>query len=551
MGLNIEKKETTDSYLPEIKEGTEIKINKHLSVKFEENQTRVYVDNNYFRQCIRIFLNISVEQMDSYNEINSIDEAVDIEKQLSLWQNQVVIGDNPRDVQIEHIITPEEEFWGHYSNLQTWYENEYDTRILHRNIAFPLLKKLMDAGDKLAKRKFKDEIFTRFQANYPTVTLYLIEVGALKYLTKEELSTLSERLTDPIHRLRTRHYHFLYKEDPAFYYSIEGRLEFVKDVINQFKKQDTALTVKALIKEDFLRFFYSNEIKELAKYVKSTLIKRLLPHYHKKNEIEYNVRGYDVVIYGDLWVKKLRRDKFNEKTYKHIYSLNDRNNFKKIKINSTVYYDFDIIEKKKPFKHKDFCIFPYDRHNRKYIRYKDLWNAYRFLNKNHDCKLSIPDPTCKDFETFRMISKSEGYSIKISAEVISLNDLKKKRDDRRKRLYRRIEKRRYKKYRELCIQIFENQIDQNKCDNSNCYYYYKYDFDLNQNLENPICSCIYKEKSFHKISSALSYSCKQKKVFEKNNAFKFLRNRIQHLHHLEDDKDERVDFLLWIRKRGK
>ena len=52
----------------------------------------------------------------------------------------------------EYTIPPEVEFWGHSSNLQTWYEYGYDLRLLHSNLAFPLLQKLTDIGDPLAKK---------------------------------------------------------------------------------------------------------------------------------------------------------------------------------------------------------------------------------------------------------------------------------------------------------------------------------------------------------------------------------------------------------------
>ena len=55
-------------------------------------------------------------------------------------------------------ITPEEEFQGHCSNLRAWAENDYNTEILHRTIAFPLLKQLVIKGDEKAKKNFKEEI---------------------------------------------------------------------------------------------------------------------------------------------------------------------------------------------------------------------------------------------------------------------------------------------------------------------------------------------------------------------------------------------------------
>jgi hypothetical protein len=504
--------------LPEIREGTVFKINKFLSLKFEENQTRVYVNGEYFRQCIRLFLNIPFEQMEDYNEINSIDEAVDLDKQLSLWENQVLKGSPATRVQMEHSITPEEEFRGHCSNLQAWYENKYDTRILYHNLAFPLLKALADVGDPLAKKRFKDEIFQRFKSNYPSVILFLIEASFLKSFTKEELITLSELLTDPNLRIRTKHYSFIYCPDPAFYYSVEGRIEFVNDIIEEFKRQDNPLSIEFLINEHFIQYFYSDEINKLSKYVKSVLMRRLLPHFHKRHHIDFNKKRYDVVISEALWIKKLEKDPIDKNAYRTIYSLDERKNFRKIKINATVYYDFDIIEE---------LTFPIGWIQRAYIQYKDFWNAYRFLNKNPDCKLYIPNPTHKDVEPFRMVSENEGYSITISAEIISLNELTEKRDRRRKRLYNRIERRRSEKFRELCIQIHKTQIDTDKCKPLNCLYAWG----------NKQCNCIYEGKSLSEISSGLAYSCKQKSIFEKNKVFEFYRNRIRTLWKLKKEKD--------------
>ena len=71
-----------------------------------------------------------------------------------------------------------------------WYENDYDTRIIHRNLAFPLLKALTKVGDPLAKRKFKEEIATRLDNSFGSVVEYLIVEGYLHYLTLEEFNTV-------------------------------------------------------------------------------------------------------------------------------------------------------------------------------------------------------------------------------------------------------------------------------------------------------------------------------------------------------------------------
>ena len=75
-------------------------------------------------------------------------------------------------------------------NLQVWNENKYDSRILHSNLAFPLLRALVKLGDPLAKKVIKEEIAQRLASGYPSVVKYLINQGYLEYLNEEELDTL-------------------------------------------------------------------------------------------------------------------------------------------------------------------------------------------------------------------------------------------------------------------------------------------------------------------------------------------------------------------------
>lgn len=66
----------------------------------------------------------------------------------------------------------------------------YDTKLLHRNIAFPLLKKLTDVGDPLAKKVFKEEIAKRIDSRFnPTIT-FLVEEGYLDYLSSDYLEDI-------------------------------------------------------------------------------------------------------------------------------------------------------------------------------------------------------------------------------------------------------------------------------------------------------------------------------------------------------------------------
>ncbi|MFW9969885.1 MAG: leucine-rich repeat domain-containing protein [Candidatus Odinarchaeota archaeon] len=157
----------------------EFKINPYLTLKLEGGRTNIYVNNRLFRQCMYLLLNIPVSKIEEYDEIKSIDEAA-----------VRLDGSMERD---HHKVPPETEFWGHCSNIQAWADNDYDTRILHRNLAFPLLKALVDAGDPIAKRKFKEEIAIRYATGHPTVISFLTQNGYLHYLTEDEFESM---LTD-------------------------------------------------------------------------------------------------------------------------------------------------------------------------------------------------------------------------------------------------------------------------------------------------------------------------------------------------------------------
>ena len=159
------------------------KINDYLTVKLINygltKNTSVFVKNEMFIQCAYVLLNIPKDNIELTHEINSIDEAAEkLDHKLEYpFKNDLK-------------IPAETLFWAHSSNLQAWAENEYDTRLLHRNISFPLLKKLTDVGDKTAKRIFKEEIAKRYESGHENVQTYLLKEGYLNYLNKDELNSI-------------------------------------------------------------------------------------------------------------------------------------------------------------------------------------------------------------------------------------------------------------------------------------------------------------------------------------------------------------------------
>lgn len=160
---------------------TEFIINKLLKLRLESSRTNIYVGGRLFKQCKFLLLDIPIAKVRNYDEIDSIDEVAErLDRSMELGRKE------------KYHISPDIEFWGHCSNLQVWYENNYDTRILHSNLAFPLLRALEKAGDRLAKKVFKEEIALRLASGYPSVVQYLINENYLKYLDDEEKDSLLE-----------------------------------------------------------------------------------------------------------------------------------------------------------------------------------------------------------------------------------------------------------------------------------------------------------------------------------------------------------------------
>ena len=154
------------------------KINDYITLKLEDDRTNIYIKRRLFTHCKFLLFSFTKDELSDYEEINSIDEIKDKYDHSHEGHSKKI----PSEV----------EFWGHCSNLQAWYENNYDSRLLHSNLAFPLLKELVKVGDQKASQVFKEEIALRFESNFKSVVFYLLKEKYLSYLDFNEIETLSE-----------------------------------------------------------------------------------------------------------------------------------------------------------------------------------------------------------------------------------------------------------------------------------------------------------------------------------------------------------------------
>ena len=153
----------------------EFKVNAYITLKLEDNKTNIYINGKLINQCKFLILNIPINNIRSFDEVESIDEAVE-----------------KLDNSLEHAseknvkIPPEVEFWAHCSNIQVWAEHEYNTQLLQSELAFSLLNELIKVGDPIAKSVFKDEIAKRFESGYLPVIFYLLVERYPEYYLNEE-----------------------------------------------------------------------------------------------------------------------------------------------------------------------------------------------------------------------------------------------------------------------------------------------------------------------------------------------------------------------------
>jgi len=167
----------------------EFKINEYLTLKLEEDgKTIIYIAGTRFRDCKYLLINIPVEKISSLDELESIDEAA-AKLDHSLEPRREI-------KYFIYNIPPETEFWGHCSNLQVWYESGYNTKLLHANLAFPLLRQLARAGDQQAKKVFKEEIAERYNNGIDSVREYLRSMKFVQNLSIEEFLSLITNVND-------------------------------------------------------------------------------------------------------------------------------------------------------------------------------------------------------------------------------------------------------------------------------------------------------------------------------------------------------------------
>ena len=154
-----------------------VKINYYLDVRFIKKNTIVYVEN---KKIFPIMLSFFMKSSENNHTFNSYDERSDF------YERTGSIGDSPKEMGID----AHQHFRIVCFMLKQWCKHNYNTQLLPKKVAFPLIKELSAAGASNAN--LSQEIKKRFAELLPSVQMYLIQENYWDYLDQNDQDELME-----------------------------------------------------------------------------------------------------------------------------------------------------------------------------------------------------------------------------------------------------------------------------------------------------------------------------------------------------------------------
>ncbi|MFX1302822.1 MAG: hypothetical protein ACFFBV_02660 [Promethearchaeota archaeon] len=233
-------------------------INNFLDLRLEDGKTNIYVNNELFTHCKHILLDVPIEDIDEFSSIDQALEKLDNRYEFSS--------------ELKAKISPETLFWAHCSNIQAWYENNYNAYLIHSNLAFPLLRKLMEAGDFLAAKVFKEQVAKRFESGNLNVIRFLLFNQYLNCLNKEELELLLEQTSPNL----TKH---VISQLEKLMESTLSNYRKIKELI------DLLLFLDLKYNQNFILYILDN----LSKKLKVQFAQLIILHLNYKEFIHYTI----------------------------------------------------------------------------------------------------------------------------------------------------------------------------------------------------------------------------------------------------------------------
>lgn len=262
-------------------------VNEHIELRLEDNKTNIYVDNELLFQCKYLLLNLSLNEIGELGECRDINDVIKgLDKSLETLNGN------------EFHISPEMEFWGHCSNLQVWYENNYSSNLIHRNLGFPLLKKLTEVGDDIAKRVFKEEIARKFESGNINTVQFIAYNRYLDILSKRELD-----------------YVFNYSEKNIIYELVHQLKKYMISAVNNFRLINNLLDLVSFIDLNYYQDYLVKIFKNFPTRLQFQFARFALLHLNYKEFRDYKIPYGRFYYYFEEFIT------FIYKNYPHLHEL--------------------------------------------------------------------------------------------------------------------------------------------------------------------------------------------------------------------------------------
>ncbi len=183
----------TEDFKQFINPKKEFNVNDYLKLKLIVNDTIFYINGKEYQKNSLLYLDVPVKGIKNLSDLlTKYSVEVIADKFKSLFDD----GDYEKN--LSGLVPAEEEFKLMCLNLQLWAENSYDYQLLHPELAIPLLKELINAGDPIAKDAIKKVLANTFTLGLPKFKKYLSEPiyenisgnkwqSHMSYLTQTEL----------------------------------------------------------------------------------------------------------------------------------------------------------------------------------------------------------------------------------------------------------------------------------------------------------------------------------------------------------------------------
>ena len=167
MGKSNRKKDKHVIKFKRVNENISLRvIRKDITIEKRENKSETF-----YEKRIRIEININNEPIIKIpNTFFPSFEKV-IHEISQSWNPQKIIESDNKPIKVFHWLV---------QNISTWCENNYDTKLLHYKIAFPLLRKLKEIGETKFQIIFQQEILWSYRQRNLHVKNFLESEGYLK-----------------------------------------------------------------------------------------------------------------------------------------------------------------------------------------------------------------------------------------------------------------------------------------------------------------------------------------------------------------------------------